>query len=81
MNAYTTSGYLYSGVILSVAEWVHNDWITTQPKKVQYKHLWQELLLLQELRNVVWYWVKEKTMSEDYDLAQKAVLGLLANRE
>jgi ribonuclease HI len=75
VHVYTTSDYLYSGIVNDIAKWQQNGWLTTTSKPVRYRRLWEELLELQTFRQVNWHWLKTRPLPDESQRARQLALA------
>jgi ribonuclease HI len=75
VHIYTTSDYVYSGMVHDIVQWQENGWITSTSKPVRYSELWQETLELQKHRHVEWHWLRDKLRSAESQHARQLALA------
>lgn len=71
----TDSSYVKNGIESWLANWVANNWRTSNRKPVKNKDLWQQLNAEVKKHNVSWHWVKGHSGHEENEIAD-----MLANR-
>jgi ribonuclease HI len=58
INLYTDSNYLKNGITDWSKKWQRNGWKTADGKDVKNKDLWERLVILNQVHDVSWNWVK-----------------------
>ena len=60
LSVYSDSQYVLSGIADWSVKWVKNNWNLNKSgtKKVKNIDLWEQLVLLNEMHEIEWYWVK-----------------------